>query len=55
MKKVIIGLLSLMFFQIVVSQNKGTGLIPLTPEEMLKIQEVHSEFIGSNGIEQPAN
>ncbi|MCK0189694.1 C1 family peptidase [Arenibacter sp. F20364] len=50
MKKVIIGLLSLMFFQIVVSQNKGTGLIPLTPEEMLKIQEVHSEFIGAGDL-----
>lgn len=50
MKKVIIGLLCLMFFQIVVSQNKGTGLIPLTPEEMLKIQEVHSEFIGAGDL-----
>ena len=50
MKKVFIGLLCLMFFQIIVSQNKGTGLIPLTPEEMLKIQEVHSEFIGAGDL-----
>lgn len=50
MKNIVICFICVISLQILGAQDKGTGLFSLTPEEIIKIQEIRSEFIGAGDL-----